>query len=132
MRRLGHERGLTDWRVLDNIGPAMSIARSHEGRSQIIAEQCDIRRVRPVGHVEVPPELLPLKVGCCTFVGSISAKSIVSWPVMPATVPAKVAELSSLSVPVSAANAKCPRGAVQTRLPRVSALPSSDYAVASA
>src|ERR1700730_3744622 len=38
MRRLGQRRGLTDWRVLDNIGPAVAVARCYEGGREIVAE----------------------------------------------------------------------------------------------
>jgi hypothetical protein len=49
-----------------------------------------------------------LKVGCCTFVGSMSAKSMLSLPVIPATVPVKLAESSRTSVPEAPAKVTLP------------------------
>ena len=53
----------------------------------------------------VPPALVALvKVGVCRVAKLISAKSIASLPVRPATVPLKLAELSSFNVPVGPKN----------------------------
>ncbi len=53
----------------------------------------------PSVTLRAPPELVPEKLGCLAVAKLISAKSIVSWPVVPATVPEKLDELSSCSVP---------------------------------
>ena len=50
----------------------------------------------------VPPELVPLNVGVWMLAKLMSAKSMLSLPVIPATVPEKLAELSSFRVPVPA------------------------------
>jgi hypothetical protein len=43
---------MISWRVLDHIGPAVTITGCDEGRGEIVAQQRDVGPVRPVGHAE--------------------------------------------------------------------------------
>jgi hypothetical protein len=44
---------MISWRVLDDIGSAVTITGCDEGRREVVAEERDIRRVRSVSHREL-------------------------------------------------------------------------------
>ena len=86
----------------------MAVARSHEGRSQVIPQQRNVRGVRAVGDGERAAGAVA-RIGWALHSREIDVRerSIVSWPDIPATVPEKLDESSSLRVPVSPRNVAC-------------------------
>jgi hypothetical protein len=112
MLRVGRgDEGLhaAEYGRIGNRGAAVAIARGSEGGSEIIAEERDVGAVRPIAHVERAARCITGIARRLHFVGSMSAKSIVPWPVIPATVPVKLEELRSSRMPVDAVNDTCPK-----------------------
>jgi hypothetical protein len=78
----------------------MAVAGGDEGRRHVIAEQRDVGGVGAGGDTERAVGAGPVERR--RLAKLMSTKSILSLPVIPATVPEKLAELSSFRVPVPA------------------------------
>jgi hypothetical protein len=84
----------------------MSITGSDKGRCEVIADERDVGGMGAVGDVEGAARGGGVDEGRGLDAGKIDVGKIdgVPWAIMPATVPTKLAELSSFKVPVEPKN----------------------------